>query len=176
MLEPFITFSTTRFHVSSFYIFSVLSLSFWTMILPLWRINICIHVWACFWYPVIIHTWYAQGQTNVGCAFKTPFTRYNRLSNRLSNCFDNKLVWQPAGQLVWQPVVSCKRGLQLLLLQTVQLTQSTCMKWLMFSRSERISERFLVPRTLRRVVWASRRVDRFASSTFVMDIVALDTR
>ena len=28
----------------------------------------------------------------------------------------------------------------------------TCMKWLMFSRSERISERFLVPSTVRSVV------------------------
>ena len=43
------------------------------------------------------------------------------------------------------------------------------MKWLMFSRSESISERFLVPSTLRSVVCASSRVDRFASSTFVME-------
>jgi len=51
-----------------------------------------------------------------------------------------------------------------------------CMKWLMFSLSESISERFLVPRTLRSVVWARRRVDLLASSTFVMEIVAFETR
>ena len=48
--------------------------------------------------------------------YKTPFTRYNRLSSRLYNQFDNRLyrvntvvkrVWQPVWQRVWQPVVSC---------------------------------------------------------------------
>jgi len=48
---------------------------------------------------------------------KAPFTRYNMLSNRLSNRFHNRLyrvysrlsirLYNP----VWQPVVSCKRGL-----------------------------------------------------------------
>ena len=52
----------------------------------------------------------------------------------------------------------------------------TCMKWLMFSRSERISERFLVPSTVRSVVWASNLVDLCASSTFTTDIVGFDTR
>lgn len=54
--------------------------------------------------------------------------------------------------------------------------QGTCMKWLMFSRSDKISERFLVPSTVRSVVWASNLVDLAASSTFTTDIVAFDTR
>ena len=46
------------------------------------------------------------------------YTRYSRLSNRLSNGFDDRLnvcihdtpVVKPVWQLVWQQVVSCKRG------------------------------------------------------------------
>ena len=46
---------------------------------------------------------------------KAPFTRYNLLSNRLSNLFDNRLyrvtniqpVVKPVWQPVWQPAVSC---------------------------------------------------------------------
>jgi len=50
----------------------------------------------------------------------TPFTRYNRLSKRFDNRFDNRLYrvykhltgCQLVWQLVWQQVVSCKRGLK----------------------------------------------------------------
>ena len=52
----------------------------------------------------------------------------------------------------------------------------TCMKWLMFSRSDKISLRFFVPRTLRRVVWARSWVDFDALVILTTDITALKTR
>ena len=78
------------------------------------------------WQPVWQPCW-----TNSHCSFNRLstglynrfdnwlYTRYSRLSNQLSNGFDNRLnvcihdttgcetVWQP----VWEQVVSCKRGL-----------------------------------------------------------------
>ena len=48
----------------------------------------------------------------------------------------------------------------------------TCIVWLMCSRSAKISLRFFVPSTLRRVVCAKRRVERLAFSTFVIEVVA----
>uniref|UniRef100_A0A1I8IS99 Runt domain-containing protein n=1 Tax=Macrostomum lignano TaxID=282301 RepID=A0A1I8IS99_9PLAT len=48
---------------------------------------------------------------------------------------------------------------------SVARSRHSCIMQLISSRSERISDRFFVPSTLRRVVWASRRVDRSASST-----------
>uniref|UniRef100_A0A1I8IP76 Protein kinase domain-containing protein n=1 Tax=Macrostomum lignano TaxID=282301 RepID=A0A1I8IP76_9PLAT len=48
---------------------------------------------------------------------------------------------------------------------SVARSRHSCIMQLISSRSDRISDRFFVPSTLRRVVWASRRVDRSASST-----------
>ena len=52
-------------------------------------------------------------------------------------------------------------------------TERTCIWWLIASRSARISLRFLVPSTLRNVVAARSLVDLLASSTLVMEVVAL---
>ena len=64
--------------------------------------------------PVVKQVW----QQVVSC--KCLYTRYNRLSNRLPKPFDNRLyrvynrlsnrLYNP----VWQPVVSCKRGIRAL--------------------------------------------------------------
>ena len=52
----------------------------------------------------------------------------------------------------------------------------TCIEFEMDSLSDKISERFFVPSTLRSVVCARRRVEWCAFSTFATDTVALDTR
>jgi len=77
--------------------------------------------------PVVNAVWLAfdnrvEQTATVRSAVRTPtvrstglYTRYSRLSNRLSNGFDNRLnvcihhttFGQPAWQPVWQPVVSC---------------------------------------------------------------------
>ena len=59
--------------------------------------------------------------------------------------------------------VTEKRGLTCLeVLLFESLAVLTCMVWLITSRSAKISLRFLVPSTLRRVVCASSRVERLA--------------
>lgn len=50
----------------------------------------------------------------------------------------------------------------------------TCIMAEMISRSMRISERVLVPRMLRSVVWASSCVDRAAFSTLMTEIIGLE--
>lgn len=52
----------------------------------------------------------------------------------------------------------------------------TCMNWLMCSLSLKISDSVLVPITLRNVVAANNFVEPWASSTFMMDIVASKMR
>lgn len=54
--------------------------------------------------------------------------------------------------------------------------QTACMDPEMVSRSPRISCKSLVPKMLRSVVWASRRVEWWAFSTLATDTVAFDTR
>jgi len=50
------------------------------------------------------------------------------------------------------------------------------MLWEMPSRSDRSSARFLVPRTFRSVVWASRRVDKSALATLATEEMGSLTR
>lgn len=83
------------------------------------------------------------------------------------------------------PISSCivQRCLKMiwLAISTLELTllvqmKLTCMHDEIFSLSDKISDKFLVPSIFLSVVWANRRVLWWAFSTLATDTVALDTR
>ena len=80
--------------------------------------------------------------------------------------FATSLITSLTGRLWVKPILMMKEDIAKTLIRNLTLTpqgsvassRAFCMTWLMVSRSDKISAKFLVPKTLRRVVAASRRV------------------